>query len=82
MLKGVDQKVSTGRGISYLLMNDKGMYSKDKARIYHHFQYQLNKAPQYQKRLRFFEVAQRTISKKVLLNFHRAMNYELVTYIR
>lgn len=81
-----DRHQNSKRGISYFLFeNNDGSLSgvwQRTANGIMPFLLFVDKAPQYQKRFRFFEMAERTMNKRMEMNFHRAMDHALASSIR
>ena len=76
-----DQQQNSKRGISYFLFeNNDGSLSgvwQRTANGIMPFLLFVDQAPKYQKRFRFFEMANRTMNKRMQINFHRAMNHAI-----
>jgi hypothetical protein len=76
-----DQQQNSKRGISYFLFENNdgslsGVWQRTPNGIMPFLLF-VDKAPQYQKRFRFFEMALRTMNKRTEINFHRAMNHAI-----
>ena len=78
-----DQQQNSKRGISYFLFeNNDGSLSgvwQRTANGIMPFLLFVDKAPQYQKRFRFFEMALRTMNKRMEINFNRAMDHAIAS---
>ena len=80
-----DSHQNSRRGISYFLFENQdgslsGVWQRTPNGIMP-FMLFTDKAPQYKKRFRFFEMAERMVSKRLTPNFHRAMNHALASSV-
>lgn len=80
-----DQQQNSKRGISYFLFeNNDGSLSgvwQRTANGIMPFLLFTDKAPRYKKKFKFFEMADRTMNKRMYKNFHRAMDHAIASSI-
>jgi len=81
-----DPHQNSKRGISYFLFENNdgsssGVWQRTDRGITPFLLF-VDQAPKYKKRFRFFEMAERTMNKRMKKNFHRAMDHALATSIK